>query len=67
MLLAAVRALAEKLIDVYFDAELPRGAAGIHWYESQMGPSFLLHGLAWIALLAENGEECALAADYTAR
>jgi len=59
--------LAEKLIDVYFEAELPRGAAGIHWYESQMGPSFLLHGLARIALLAENGEECALAADYTAR
>ncbi len=40
--------LAGKLISSYFDAELPRGAAGIDWCESQMGPSFLQHGLARI-------------------
>ncbi|MCZ6676574.1 MAG: hypothetical protein O7E52_04915 [Candidatus Poribacteria bacterium] len=59
--------LAERLIDIYFDHELPRGAVGIDWYESQMGPSFLLHGLARIALLAQMGEACSLDADYTAR
>lgn len=60
-------ALAEKLMAVYLDNELPRGAAGIDWYESQMGPSFLLHGLARIALLAIDKDSCPLAADYTAR
>ena len=59
--------LAERLIDIYFDHDLPRGAVGIDWYESQMGPSFLLHGLARIALLAQMGEACSLDADYTAR
>ena len=60
-------ALAESAIACYFDAVLPRGAAGIDWYESQMGPSFLQHGLAHIALLARDGAECPLQADYTAR
>ncbi|NKB68856.1 MAG: hypothetical protein GKR89_17460 [Candidatus Latescibacteria bacterium] len=60
-------ALAGELVGVYCDADLPRGAAGIDWYESQMGPSFLLHGLARIALLALEGPGCRLAADYTAR
>ena len=60
-------ALAEKLMAVYLDNELPRGAAGIDWYESQMGPSFLLHGLARIALLSIDRDSCPLAADYTAR
>ena len=59
-------ALANKLISIYMDGDLPRGAAGINWYESQMGPSFLLHGIARIALLAAD-KKCALAADYTAR
>ncbi|MBC8229600.1 hypothetical protein H8E77_08650 [bacterium] len=60
-------ALARKLIDIYFAGELPLGAAGIHWYESQMGPSFLLHGLARIALLSIDKDSCPLNADYTAR
>ena len=60
-------ALAQKLIAVYLDSELPRGAAGIDWYESQMGPSFLLHGLARMALLSIEKESCPLGADYTAR
>jgi hypothetical protein len=59
--------LAGVLADVYMDAPLPRGAAGIDWYESQMGPGFLLHGLARTALLADSREACPLAADYTAR
>lgn len=59
--------LSEKLIDIYLDGDLPRGAAGIDWYESQMGPGFLLHGLARIALLAESRENCPLAAEYTSR
>jgi len=46
--------LARKLITIYLDGELLRGAAGIGWYESQMGPSFLLHGLSRIALLSIN-------------
>lgn len=59
--------LAESLIACYFDAVLPRGAAGVNWYESQMGPSFLQHGLVRIALLAREGAACPLSADYTAR
>ena len=60
-------ALADRLTDVYMDGDLPRGAAGIDWYESQMGPSFLLHGLARIALMARDGAPCPLEGDYTAR
>ena len=61
--------LAQTLAEVYWgdDAPLPRGAAGIDWYESQMGPSFLLHGVARLALLARDGAACPLAPDYTAR
>lgn len=59
--------LADRLIALYLDQDLPRGAAGIDWYESQMGPSFLLHGLARIALMARDGKACVLKADYTAR
>jgi hypothetical protein len=66
--LAGAKMLAEQLLSVYFDdAPLPRGAAGIDWYESQMGPGFLLHGLARTALLAEDRDACPLTADYTAR
>ena len=59
--------LAEKLTETYLDAALPRGASGIDWYESQMGPGFLLHALARTALLADNRSSCVLQADYTAR
>ncbi len=59
--------LADRLMEIYMDRDLPRGAAGIDWYESQMGPGFLLHGLARIALMAKGGTPCPLEADYTAR
>jgi hypothetical protein len=59
--------LAGTIVELYFDKVLPRGAAGIEWYESQMGPSFLLHGLARMAMLAEDPESCPLPADYTGR
>ena len=59
--------LAATLTATYCDASLPRGAAGIDWYESQMGPGFLLHGLARTALLATDRADCALDADFTAR
>lgn len=65
--LEAALGLAGALVDGYMDAELPRGALGIDWYESQMGPSFLLHGLARTALLAGGRADCPLTADYTAR
>ena len=59
---------AEELVSIYFgDAVLPSGASGIDWYESQMGPSFLLHGLARLALLAQHGRDCPLGPDYTGR
>lgn len=62
-------ALAMKLIGIYFEEgkALPRGAAGIDWYESQMGPGFLLHGLTRTALLAQDKTKCPLEADYTGR
>jgi len=59
--------ISKTLADVYLDERLPRGAAGIDWYESQMGPGFILLGLARTALLAESRSDCPLAADYTAR
>ncbi len=59
--------LAGRLLDAYLDAPLPRGATGIEWYESQLGPAYLLHGLARVALLSKDGASCALAPDYTAR
>ena len=59
--------LADHLLDVFFHGGLPRGAAGIDWYESQMGPGFLLHGLTRIALLNIDRAHCPLEADYTAR
>lgn len=59
---------AAELMPIYCgDTVLPSGAAGIGWYESQMGPSFLLHGLARIALLSKEGAVCPLEADYTGR
>ena len=57
----------EKLLKIYCDLPLPRGVVGIDWYESKMGPGFLLHGLARTALLARDGRKCPLEADYTAR
>ena len=65
--LTAAQAVAERLMGIYCDRPLPRGAAGIGWYESQMGPGFLLHGLARTIMLTERGSACPLAADYTSR
>ncbi len=67
--LAHGQRLATTLLPVYFDDEaLPRGAAGVDWYESQMGPGFLLHGLARLALLTRDGPAaCVLDGDFTAR
>ena len=59
--------LAERLMTVYLDGDLPRGASGIDWYESQMGPGDLLHGLAGVALLATDRDNCPLAPNYTGR
>lgn len=59
--------LAEHIMGRYLDQPIPRGAAGIDWYESQMGPGFLLHGLTRLALLAQDRAHCPLDADYTTR
>ena len=60
---------AGELAEIYFDQnDLPKGASNIDWYESQMGPGFLLHGLARLALLSLHGRaSCPLNADYTGR
>lgn len=58
--------LAETVLEVYFPETLPYGASGIDWYESQMGPAFLIHGLARVALLAIH-RTCPLTPNYTAR
>lgn len=66
--LDSATALANTLADIYFDdAPLLRSAAHIDWYESQMGPGFLLHSMVRTAMLAENKEGCPLGADYTGR
>ena len=58
--------LAETVLEIYFPETLPYGASGIDWYESQMGPAFLIHGLARVALLAIH-RTCPLSSNYTAR
>ncbi|MCE2441458.1 MAG: hypothetical protein J4F39_18800 [Candidatus Latescibacteria bacterium] len=58
---------ARSLIPVYMDGGLVRGAAGIDWYESQMVPGDLLHGMARLALLAIHGDACLLTTNYTAK
>ena len=57
--------LAEDVCDVYFQNQLPLGASSTGWYESQLGPAFLIHGLTRLALLAQDN--CTLAPNYTAR
>ncbi|MAT77219.1 hypothetical protein CMK14_18995 [Candidatus Poribacteria bacterium] len=57
--------LATSVCEVYFQEALPLGASGIDWYESQIGPGFLIHGLVRLAYLAEG--ICPLAPNYTAR
>ena len=59
--------LARTVIPIYMDRDLVRGAAGIDWYESQMVPGDLLHGLARLALLAMHGDACPLTTNYTAK
>ena len=54
-------------VEVFFDAPLPRAAAATDHYESQLGPGFLIHGLARIALLDQNGRSSALGPNYTYR
>ncbi len=55
------------MIGIYMDGTLVRGAAGIDWYESQMVPGDLLHGLARLALVAVDQENCPMEANYSGR
>jgi len=59
--------LAETVLDIYFDHQLPRGASGIEIYESQLLPSYFLHGLSRLALLSKDKGRCILGPDYTLR
>lgn len=60
--------LAARFASIYFDHEIPRGAAkGIEHYESQLGPGYLIHGMAHIALLARDGRDCQVPTEYTCR
>jgi len=59
--------VAEALIPVYFDRDLPRGERGIDYYDSQMGPGYLLYALSRLALLADSRDACPLEADYSGR
>ena len=57
--------LATDICDIYFQNSLPLGASGIDWYESQLGPAFLIHGLARLASLAEDNH--VIEPNYTVR
>ncbi len=60
--------LANQFLPVYFDQAIPRGAAGgIGHYESQLGPGYLIHGMAHIALIVRDGRDCSVSAEYTYR
>ena len=65
--LSAATERGDEAIEAYCDRPIPRGATGIDWYESQMGPGFLLHGIAHVALRARLGPECPASADYSPR
>ena len=58
--------LAGDLAGRYCERSLPVGASGIDWYESQMLPGYLLHGIARLAMLAE-GRHDAIRMDCTYR
>lgn len=58
--------IAKTALDVYFTETLPFGASGIDWYESQMCPAYLIHGLARIALIQRHNS-CPLKPNYNAR
>lgn len=58
---------AQKLMEIYLDGDLPRGEAGIDFYDAQMGTGFLLYGLTRIAMLSESRENCPIGPDYTGR
>lgn len=51
---------------IFFDIVQPQDCSCVHC-RAQMGPSFLLHGLARLALLSIERDHCPLEADYTAR
>jgi len=59
--------LADALVPIYLQNDLPVGAAGIDWYESQMGPGDLMHGLARLALRSLAEPDQLLAPNYTGR
>ena len=65
--LDAAATLSGRIVATFFGGDLLRSAVEIDWYESQMGPGFLLHGLARTALLAMDRDACPLDADYTGR
>jgi hypothetical protein len=50
--------LADQFMKIYFgstpESTLPRGAAGIEWYEAQLGTGTLLHSLGRYALLLSS-------------
>ncbi len=60
--------LTSRLLPLFFDdSPIPRSAAGYAYYDSQMCPGYLLHGLARIGLLAGGCQPMPLAADFTDR
>ncbi|WP_135549282.1 hypothetical protein [Paenibacillus cymbidii] len=60
--------LAALFESVYFEHDIPRGAAaGIDHYESQLGPGYLLHGMARLALLDRDGQRTHMPSEYTFR
>lgn len=59
--------LGQHILDVYFQNTLPVGASGIHWYESQLGTSYLMHAMSRLGYLLQSPEHCPVHPDYTNR
>lgn len=59
--------LAEHVMAVYMDGDVPRGSSQTEVYESQLGPGDLLYSLTRLALLANGESKSVLAPDYTRR
>ena len=63
--LAAGTDLTVDICDVYFENTLPVGASNINWYQSQLCPAFLIHGLGRLASLVQDN--CIIEPNYTLR
>lgn len=50
-----------------FTSALPTAAAGVTWYDAQLGSGYLIHALSRLGYLASSSSDCPVPPDYTNR